>query len=360
MTKILILKCLIIFSVSFILRILILLYTLSRGLWGSYDAFIYLPVADKYIEGIIRHEYSYLLLNIEHPPLAKIMIGLFRQLPLAPNFSSLICMSFFSSLTGLVIFLYMIKYDEKYAVISWLLYALDPFSIHWTIAWLDSIMLFFLTVALCYMLKEKLNRKRAILTGLILGLSALCKYTALIIFTIFLIILKLMNGINTRNMLIVLLSCSSILFLNPQLWINNGFYKIITRNQEVGNINVPLLILPFIAKQNKVQLLIWIPSYLWSFSSCNIRTAPFILPFICFIVMIYFKYKFEKLILPKETITWISSTLIAFSILPKMYPYYYIVIVPSLSILISEIIYLSKVRKNTRNEKKNRFFRNRQ
>ena len=51
-----------------------------------------------------------------------------------------------ASIVGYIIYKIGITYDENVGIFSWMLYIFDPFSIQWTMAWLDMPMLTFLII----------------------------------------------------------------------------------------------------------------------------------------------------------------------------------------------------------------------
>ena len=322
---------------------MVVVHFIKVGVWIGYDIIVYFPVSKSYICGILEGNYKVLHRNIEHPPLAKLLIGLFLMLPIDPIVSACMCMSIFSALTSLVVYMYAREYGEKIAILAWLLYTFDPFSIHWTIAWLDTPMLFFLSLAAYKLLKGENNLNTHILTGILIGVSALCKYSAIITALILILLMNVVGKIKLKSALYVMGAAFLMLLLNPQLWVDGGVYLIFSRNREVGNIMYPAIITyPFIIEKYKLNLALWIPSFIWAFSQCNIHIAPFLLPLICLIELVYFKAKGGMVVIPEETLVWLSSSLLPQALLPKLYPYYNVVLVPPLSAYVAEIYHLNK------------------
>jgi len=96
--------------------------------------------------------------NCEHPPLAKIIIGISVMLfsKILDEFkAAALSMVIISSCIALIVYEIGNTIDEKTGFISWLMYTFDPFSIHWTLAWLDTPMLYFITTGIYYLFLER-------------------------------------------------------------------------------------------------------------------------------------------------------------------------------------------------------------
>jgi len=328
------------FLISFLIRVLIWVFPNFIFLM-TYDTFLYLYVGLKYVDDLIRYgDLKVLLLNYEHPPLAKFIIGLSILLFKNVDYfhACIITFSIMASIVGYIIYKIGTTYDENVGIFSWMLYIFDPFSIQWTMAWLDMPMLTFLIIGI-YLLYYSNIRYREILSGIMFGLSFLCKYTSILIILSLMILYHLFKIKNIRSSLKPLIIAFIILFANPQYWIGNDFiFKIMERNREVGNISIPIAFYPYF----KPLSIFWIFPYIWCFSYCNIYTLPTFIPIICFIALLYRKFSRKSLKIDLKIILWLTSTLMVLSLLPKHYVYYNIILMPPLILLATNIILSSK------------------
>ncbi|RLE60979.1 MAG: hypothetical protein DRJ32_02050 [Thermoprotei archaeon] len=307
---------------------------------SNYDTFVYLPVGSRYIKGILDHDVSVLLLNCEHPPLAKLLIGLSIYLFGFTNSfnASVLLHAMISSIIAYFIYLMGAKNSERKGLLSWVLFTFDPFSIHWTISWLDIPMLMYMTIGI-YLLYYTDNKHRYVPAGVMFGLAFLCKYTSILILFIFIMLSHLFKVINIRYSLKAIAIGLIILLFNPQFWVGGAtFAEVVAKNRKVGNLSYPIISFPLF---NNLSFF-WIPSYIWCFSSCNSHVLPLVTPLICFIAFIYKKVLRGSVGVDYKALLWLSASLITLSILPKHYVYYNIVLIPPLALITSEAILNSR------------------
>ena len=121
----------------------------------EYDGGAYISWGREMVSRICRGDWSGFLVNPVHPPLGKLMIGAFTYLMdpmLDPYRSATLLMCIISSITSIIIYgIGSSMLDERRGLIAWMAYTFDPFSIHWTMAWLDVSTILFMTLSL-YML----------------------------------------------------------------------------------------------------------------------------------------------------------------------------------------------------------------
>jgi len=195
-------------------------------------------------------------------------------------------------------------------------------------------MLFFLTAGIYYLFFRK--KENPTIAGILFGLAFLCKYTSIIIVVALILIYTIIKKMifSKKSLLSLILSFSILLILNPQYWNSKYFTQILSRNEEVGNINFPLIFhLP-----SNIYFTFWALSYIWAFSNNNVNTFPLIIDFIGFIIILYRYFQHKKLKYDLKILSWLSATLLILSILPKHYVYYNIIIIPPLSLFTATLI----------------------
>ena len=71
-----ILRYIIIFLLPFMIRITIWFFGLSSLMgWGAYDTDVYLQASKSYVKAFLSNDMSKFGVNVEHPPLGKLMLG---------------------------------------------------------------------------------------------------------------------------------------------------------------------------------------------------------------------------------------------------------------------------------------------
>jgi len=192
------------------------------------DEFIY-PFAGKlYVQGLASGNLSVFKVNAEHPPLSKLITALFIFLLGPFGFSDIGALRvqgcFFSSLTCILAYLIGSRADRRVGMLSWVLLSLDPLSIRFAIASLDATSLFFASLSIYILLKAHPNSSKLyLLSGLILGLATLCKYSAfpVVLGAFALILLCDRTPIRPAAQKISLVAASSLAVLilgNPLFW----------------------------------------------------------------------------------------------------------------------------------------------
>lgn len=156
------------------------------------DEPIYVEAGRRYVDGFIRMDFSYDIwsYNAEHPPVAKLLIGLtqlffYRILggdTHALYLSSRIASVIVGSLIPLSIYLLGLPiYSELTCLITGLAIALSPWMIyHSTLATLDIFASFFTTISFLTLYYVKPDNRMYILLGVFSGLAIGSKGTAII------------------------------------------------------------------------------------------------------------------------------------------------------------------------------------
>ena len=192
------------------------------------DEFLY-PFAGKlYIQGLASGNFSVFKVNAEHPPLSKLITALFTFLLGPLGFSDIGALRvqgcFFSALTCLLAYSIGSRVGRRMGMLSWVLLSLDPVSIRFAVASLDVTSLFFASLSIYMLLRAHPNSCRLyLLSGLILGLATLCKYSAypIVLGALTLILLGGRTPFRPAALRIPLVAASSLALLvlgNPLLW----------------------------------------------------------------------------------------------------------------------------------------------
>ena len=218
----------------------VLLFTfpfLIRCLW----AFVYCPVpylypddllypfAGKlYLQGLASGDFSVFKVSPAHPPLSKLITGIFVSLLGPLGTSDIMALrlqtSLFSALTCVVIFSISSRMDKRVGLLSWALLSLDPLSIRYVVASLDVTSLFFASLSVWAFLRTRKNSNRNYLfSGLFLGLASLSKYLAFPIvlgaFTLVMIGERVRSRTFFSRISLVVAAAIVLLVLgNPLLW----------------------------------------------------------------------------------------------------------------------------------------------
>ena len=226
------------FTRNFFLFLLLLIFPLLiRFFWAfslaavpflTPDEFIY-PFAGKlYVQGLASGNFSVFKFNAEHPPLSKLITALFTFLLGPFGFSDIGALRlqgcFFSALTCLLVYLIGSRIDRRIGILSWFLLSFDPVSIRFALASLDVTSLFFTSASIHVVLRVYPNSRRLyLLSGLILGLATLCKYSAfpIVLGALTLILLAERTPFRSAALRISLVAAFSLALLvlgNPLFW----------------------------------------------------------------------------------------------------------------------------------------------
>jgi hypothetical protein len=131
---------------------------------------------------------------------------------------------FFSALTCVLVFIIGSKMDRRVGLLSWLLLSLDPISIRFALASLDVTSLFFASLSILILLRTRSHTLRPyMLSGIMLGLAGLCKYSAypIVLGTLTLILLGAKAPFRSaalKTSLVVGFSLALLILGNPLFW----------------------------------------------------------------------------------------------------------------------------------------------
>jgi len=354
----------IIFLLPFMIRITIWFFGLSSLMgWGAYDTDVYLQASKSYVKAVLSNDMSKFGVNVEHPPLGKLMLGfgvMLFSLFLDTWRAALVTLSIVAGMTAVVIYaIGRLIGGKKLALLAWLLFTLDPYAIRWTVAWLDVFVNLFMLGAIFMLLNEKLKSwKKWAGIGFFGGLATLSKYIAIP----YVFLLAVFFAPNVRKFLLCMLTCLfTHILLNVHLWFPHYFMKGLSMNVEM-NMGVPAIFYGPI----KIGFPITYPWYILTYLGLGYTswgTGPYIAPIIALAAIIYrvfTKKLFRGNVIPVLFILT-SSSLIPLVFLPRQYwiflgefpgfkveegiaftkgfyPYYYTITIPMVDLLAASLI----------------------
>ena len=213
------------------------------------DELLYYTAGGIYIEGIRRLDFSVFLFNSEHPPLSKLFIGLFRLIlnPLGLDVYPIpvrLCTSFFLGLTCIGTYELGEKIgDMRVGLTSWFLYIIAIFStplelwlgrkeisgivFRWDLGVplmpIDYPCLFFSLFCVYYAFDYGRKNNIPLKVGLLLGLAALSKFTAIPILSSLIALWMIYKKTDFKAFIrdySIILGVASIVFYagNPVIW----------------------------------------------------------------------------------------------------------------------------------------------
>ena len=327
--KVLRLTCL--FLLAFGIRCLVWLTDVRRYLGLiEYDGGAYISWGREMFSRVCRGDWSGFLVNPVHPPLGKLMIGAFTYLMdpmLDPYRSATLLMCVISSITSILVYkIGSIMVNERCGLIAWTVYSFDPFSIHWTIAWLDTPALLFITLTQYLLLN---GRKRSCFPVLALAFYYLALLTKFQVILFLPAILIFLNAKRERAAFILAVLIS--LLLNPQFMLSGGFEKVVLENLSLTSRS-------FQALRSSYNLLLLIPIeffYRVCVGYVEANVLPYLSPLILFYLLFWRKSGLGNELAAK----WFLLTLIGVIIVPRLLVqgYYYVYTTVPISLLISSI-----------------------
>jgi len=301
----------------------------------EYDSGFYIFSGRAMVSGLMSGDSYALLINPVHPPLGKLMLGLFSlifEFALGAFNSGILLMCVVSSLTSLLVFkIGCTLYGKRGGLTAWAIYALDPFSIHWTIAWLDAPTLLFITLTQ-YLLLD--GRRRSRLPALALAsyyLALLTKFQAIFFLPAILIFLR-----TRRKRLIFVLAAFILLLLNPQFMLPGGFEKVISENLSLTSGS-------FQGLRSSYNLLLLIPIEFF-YRVCVGYVGANVLPYLSPLILFYLLFWRRSGLGDELAARWFLLTLIGVIIAPRLLiqEYYYVYTTVPISLLISSVIHRNK------------------
>jgi hypothetical protein len=232
------------FSVPFILRLVYAFYFCPIVLVP--DEFLYPYCGRLYINGMLTGDFSVFAVNSTHPPLSKLLTGVFvlafAKVGLTEIQSLRLQDSLFGALTCVLVYFFGLKLNRKVGWLAWLFLTFDWASIKDVIASLDVTYLFFLVFSMFFLFDffNEREHRQLLISGIFFGLAFLSKYVALPIFLGAYLLwwayrkIPIRDGI--RNLLFLLVVGSAILIAgNPLFWSAEGWMIAYNRQVKAGH-----------------------------------------------------------------------------------------------------------------------------
>ena len=297
----------------------------------EYDGGAYIFWGREMFSRICRGDWSGFLVNPVHPPLGKFIMGAFTYLTdpmLDPYRSAILLMCIISSITSILVYeIGSIMANERCGLIAWMIYAFDPFSIHWTVAWLDTPALLFITLTQ-YLLLDGQGRSRFSVSALAsYYLALLTKFQAIFFLPAILIFLR-----TRKEKLIFILATFVLLLLNPQFMLLGGLENVISEN-------FSLISGSFQGLRQSYNLLLLIPVEFF-YRVCVGYTGANVLPYLSPLILFYLLFWRRSGLEDELAARWFLLTLIGVIIAPRLLiqEYYYVYTTAPISIFISSMI----------------------
>lgn len=323
-------KSLILPLVTFLIRVSIWPF----GLWRilkliEYDGDFYISLGRSIVSSLMNGDYYALLINPIHPPLGKIILGLFSFLfdPVLGTLNSdMLLMCIISALTSLLVFkIGCALYGERGGLIAWAIYSLDPFSIHWTVAWLDTPTLLFITLAQYLLLRrEEVKPRLFVLALLSYYLALMTKFQAVLFLPAMLIFLK-----RNKERITFITASLVLFFLNPQFMIRGGLEYVISEN-------ISLSSKPFQELGSPANLLLLVPVEVF-YRLCVGYVGTNVLPYLAPLMLFYYLFWRKSNLGDELAARWFSLTLFGVILTPRLLlqEYYYVYTTVPISLLLS-------------------------
>ena len=316
----------------------------------EFDTLSYWGEGDAYVRGLLSGNLSSFSEGAWHPPLAKMLIGLVR-LPFSdPKASSdaavlLLCI-LSASICAITYSLGSLIGGSTAGCLAWALVSLDPVMVAWTIAWIDTPMVFFTMLALCFLYRNG-GKRSSVLSGFFIALASLCKYTAAPFFILVLILTRKPSS----RLLMTVLTSMVVLALNPQLWVPEG-RSVVTVSVTSGwgllpyTVGFAMYAGPLAYPWAFLTALGRFPSYsffeLVAVSPVNrqLIVVPSVAPLVVLgllALLVFAKRSFAR---PGSQVPfiWLGSAVLTLALLPKSYPYYEVMLVPQAALCAATLL----------------------
>jgi len=301
-----------------------------------------------------------------NPPLGLLIIGLmtklnslFLQEPNDILFSPIIP----SSLTCLIVYQIGSVISRRVGLLAWALVTLDPYSVQFSVAFLDSVMLLFISLAMLLMVKDGLRSFRHLFAvALLLCLAVLSKFTA----GVFVAVLTALTAITWRSvkkpLTLFILAATPFIALTFQPWnpeIMQGALTYLGEQAQPGTSTFNTLRLPIFFGPIDIGVPLSYPWYLLTYIGMGYvhwRTLPYITHLLLFVAIAYslFRKRWNAdtcialwtatsimtiFFLPRNywTASW-SQGFIQGTLSKQFYPYYFTITIPPSALLTSTLL----------------------
>jgi hypothetical protein len=300
------------------------------------------------------------------PPLGLLIIGSLTKLnsfflpePKDILFSAIIL----SSLTCLVVYQIGSVISREVGLFAWALVTLDPYSVQFSVAFLDSAMLLFISLAVFLMVKDGLRSfRRLFIAALLLCFAVLSKFTA----GVFMAVLTALIAITQRSVkksltLFILVAMLSVA-LNIQFWTQEGIQSqltLLSKEAQPGTPTFNTLRLPVFFGPLDIGIPLSYPWYILTYIGMGYihwKTLPYITHLLLFAAIIYSLSR-KRWGADTHITLWAATSILTIFFLPRnywtaswsegfiqgtlskqFYPYYFTITIPPSALLTSMLL----------------------
>ncbi|MEM2237743.1 MAG: hypothetical protein QXR26_03275 [Candidatus Caldarchaeum sp.] len=319
----------------------------------AFDIGTYTVFSMAYVEAVKTGNLTALTgINPGVPPLSMILTGLSISL-FAPYMETvqagLLLPITASTLTAIPVYLAVRKHSEKHALFSAALFLFDPFTIQYSVAYLDAVGTLFAALSTVYMLSGK-SLGKAVLTA---SLAALTKLSFIIFLTILAILLITLKKQPVRTGVVYIVVPPLSLLLSPWMWSLKSVETGVVGNLQFNNLPFSAVLGPFVI--DVPQSLPW---YILSYLGMGVvswNTFPYIIPLALLAVTVWLAVQrhsyrggafipaaaavLSVALLPRNywTYSW-GAGAVQGVLIRQFYPYYFYITSPFLAMLTAQAI----------------------
>jgi hypothetical protein len=300
------------------------------------------------------------------PPLGLLIIGSLTKLnsfflpePKDILFSAIIL----SSLTCLVVYQIGSVISREVGLFAWALVTLDPYSVQFSVAFLDSVMLLFISLAMLLMVKDGLRSFRHLfMAALLLCFAVLSKFTAGVFVAVLTALIAITQRSVKKSLTLFILVATLSVALNIQFWTQEGIQLQLTTLSKAAQPGTPTfntLRLPVFFGPIDIGVPLSYPWYILTYIGMGYihwKTLPYITHLLLFAAITYslFRKKWNAdtcialwaatsiltiFFLPRNywTASW-SEGFIQGALTKQFYPYYFTITIPPSALLSSMLL----------------------
>ena len=364
------------FLAAFTLRAYVWFTGLSYRIgWTPFDADYYSFDGIKVIESYLSLNFSEV--EVFHPVFTRLLIGVVFSLSrsIFPDnyiIAALLFPILFSSFMAPL--LYVVGREVgggKVGLLAALLYIFDPFSIRFSIIFLDLPMIFFLSLSFLLLYKLKYgegNRRRLlILSGVFAGLAFSSKHLAIPVFLLLIVFMRL--GLRYYAYLLLVAGVTYYV-LNPHIWLLDSLQRAADLQTGGGAFGLPAILVAPLTVGNVLTYPWFILTYLGLLDT-GPDSAPFVLRFLLLLAVMYSVYVARRFTVNPHVVYWFAALITPLAFMPRHYwaliggdlfyplsdalefegempvfmksvfPYYYVILLPPVSVIVAQLL-LSK------------------
>jgi hypothetical protein len=263
-----------------------------------------------------------------------------------------------SSLTCLVVYLIGSVISRKVGLLAWALVTLDPYSVQFSVAFLDSVMLLFISLAMLLMIKEGLRSfRRLFMAALLLCFAVLSKFTAGVFVAVLIALIAITQRSVKKPLTLFILVATLSVALNIQFWTQEGIQLQLTMLSKGVQPVTPTfntLRLPVFFGPLDIGIPLSYPWYILTYIGMGYihwKTLPSITHLLLFAATVYSLFRKRWNADPRITL-WAATSILTIFFLPRnywtaswsegfiqgtltkqFYPYYFTITIPPSALL---------------------------